>query len=115
MRMQLRRTRREGTQVSLQEPLEGENSMLTLADVLPDEPAMEDGCEQRDLAARLRALLRQLPERERQIVSSRYGLDGGAPLTQHELAARLGISRSYVSRLEKHALEMLRRLWGQRM
>ena len=104
LRMHLRRVRREAGTLSLQEPLEGENGMLTLADTLPDEAVMEEDCERRDAAARLRALVEQLPERDRQLLTLRYGLGGGAPLTQQEVAARFGISRSYVSRLEKRAL-----------
>ena len=111
LRMHLRRVRREAGTLSLQEPLEGENGMLTLADTLPDEAVMEEGCERRDAAARLRTLVEQLPERERRLLTLRYGLGGGAPLTQQEVAARFGISRSYVSRLEKRALTELARRW----
>ena len=111
LRMHLRRVRREAGTLSLQEPLEGENGMLTLADTLPDEAVMEEDCERRDAAARLRALVEQLPERDRQLLTLRYGLGGGAPLTQQEVAARFGISRSYVSRLEKRALTELARRW----
>ena len=111
LRMHLRRVRREAGTLSLQEPLEGENGMLTLADTLPDEAVMEEDCERRDAAARLRALVEQLPERDRQLLTLRYGLGGGAPLTQQEVAARFGISRSYVSRLEKRALAELARRW----
>ena len=111
LRMHLRRVRREAGTLSLQEPLEGENGMLTLADTLPDEAVMEEDCERRDAAARLRTLVEQLPERERQLLTLRYGLGGGAPLTQQEVAARFGISRSYVSRLEKRALTELARRW----
>lgn len=96
LRMHLRRVRREAGTLSLQEPLEGENGMLTLADTLPDEAVMEEDCERRDAAARLRTLVEQLPERERRLLTLRYGLGGGAPLTQQEVAARFGISRSYV-------------------
>ena len=49
-----------------------------------------------------------LDEREREIIIMRYGLCGAPPVTQRELAAKLGISRSYVSRIEKAALEKLR-------
>ena len=49
-----------------------------------------------------------LDSRESEIISARYGLNGESPLTQRECAARLGISRSYVSRIEKRALEKLR-------
>ena len=111
LRMYLRRVRREAGTLSLQEPLEGENGMLTLADTLPDEAVMEEDCERRDAAARLSTLVEQLPERDRQLLTLRYGLGGGAPLTQQEVAARFGISRSYVSRLEKRALSELARRW----
>ena len=111
LRMHLRRVRREAGTLSLQEPLEGENGMLTLADTLPDEAVMEEDCERRDATARLRALVEQLPERDRQLLTLRYGLGGGAPQTQQEVAARFGISRSYVSRLEKRALTELARRW----
>jgi len=50
----------------------------------------------------------RLDEREREIIVMRYGLDGRKPVTQRELADKLGISRSYVSRIEKAALEKLR-------
>ena len=101
IRMHLRRTRREGTPLSLQEPLEGhanDSGQLTLADTLPDEAVMEDDYERRDSAGRLRVLIRQLPEREGHILALRYGLGETPELTQQEVAARLGISRSYVSR-----------------
>ena len=59
---------------------------------------------------RLRVHFAALPdERERVILSLRYGLSGEKPLTQKETAERLGISRSYVSRLEKKALERLKK------
>lgn len=111
LRMQLRRTRREAGTVSLQEPLEtgSDGGTLTLADVLPDLAAMEETCEQHDAVTLLRKSLAALPEREQQILVLRYGLSGSAPQTQQQVAAQFGISRSYVSRLEKHALAHLRR------
>ena len=66
-----------------------------------------------DAAAQLRQLVTALPEREQQILTLRYGLNGAAPQTQQQIAAQFGISRSYVSRLEKHALARLRRAWNQ--
>lgn len=100
MRMYLRHTRREGTPLSLQEPLESsgnDSGTLTLADVLPDDAIMEEDCERRDLAGRLRTLVRDLPPRDAHILILRYGLDGRGELTQQAVAERLGISRSYVS------------------
>lgn len=111
LRMELRRTRREGTQISLQEPLEGSSGQLTLADTLPDPAVMEDDCERRADAARLRRLLQTLPQREQDLLTMRYGLDGKPPKTQQEVAAHLGISRSYVSRMEKRALQRLQQHW----
>ena len=109
LRMDLRRGRRTGVTLSLQEPLEADGQ-LTLADTLPDEADMEAGCESRADAARLRALVDALPARERAIMRQRYGFDG-APKTQQQTAQALHISRSYVSRLEKRALEDLRGRW----
>ena len=97
LRMDLRRGRRTGV-------------TLSLADTLPDEADMEAGCESRADAARLRALVDALPARERAIMRQRYGFDG-APKTQQQTAQALHISRSYVSRLEKRALEYLRGRW----
>lgn len=111
LRMELRRTRREGTQISLQEPLEGGSGQLTLADTLPDPAVMEDDCERRADAARLRRLVQALPERERRLITWRYGLDGAPPRTQQQVAARLGVSRSYVSRLEKRVVTQLAQRW----
>ena len=109
--MELRRIRREGTTVSLQEPLEAGGGQLTLADTLPDDTVMEDDCERRADAARLRRLVETLPVRERTLLRLRYGLDGERPATQQQTAERLGISRSYVSRLEKRALTRLMNAW----
>ena len=102
LRMELRRIRREGITVSLQEPLE---------DTLPDDTVMEDDCERRADAARLRRLVETLPVREQTLLRLRYGLDGERPATQQQTAERLGISRSYVSRLEKRALARLMNTW----
>ena len=112
IRMQFRRNRKTGGTVSLQEALESDgDSALTLADVLQDSFCMEDTCETQDDTRRMRQLLDGLPARERQIILLRYGLSGQPPLTQLETAKLLDISRSYVSRLETHALELLRQRW----
>ena len=115
LRMHFRRERRNGVVVSLQETLEAgkEDSALTLSDVLQDGFCMEDACERQDEARRLRKLIEGLPARERKLILLRYGLAGQPPLTQLETAQLLQISRSYVSRLETHALEQLRKGWLQ--
>ena len=115
LRMHFRRERRNGVVVSLQETLDAgkEDSVLTLSDVLQDGFCMEDACERQDEARRLRRLIEGLPARERKLILLRYGLAGQPPLTQLETAQLLQISRSYVSRLETHALEQLRKGWLQ--
>ena len=72
-------------------------------DLVPDaaETAIESG-------RALRLMDRALTDREREVLRLRYGLEDGDPWPQHRVAARLGISRSYVSRIEKKALEKLR-------
>ena len=74
---------------------------------------LTEDCERRDETARLRQLVDGLSGRQRQVVLLRYGLSGQPPMTQQEVADLLGISRSYVSRLETHALELLRQAWGK--
>ena len=113
--MHFRRERRNGVVVSLQETLEAgkEDSALPLSDVLQDGFCMEDAGERQDEARRLRRLIEGLPARERKLILLRYGLAGQPPLTQLETAQLLQISRSYVSRLETHALEQLRKGWLQ--
>lgn len=117
IRMQFRRERKAGPTVSLQESLETgkDDSALTLSDILQDSTCMEEDCEKQDEARRLRGLIDGLTGRERQIVLLRYGLAGQPPLTQLETAQLLGISRSYVSRLETRALEQLKGRWGERV
>ena len=113
IRMQFRREKKAGPTVSLQETIDAgkEDSALTLSDLLQDSACMEENVEQKDDAQRLRALIETLPARERQLVMLRYGLAGQPPLTQLETAQLLDISRSYVSRLETHALQLLRQKW----
>lgn len=111
MRMHLRHIRRSPTALSMQEPIEAarDGSALTVMDVIPDDFALDEHFEQQDEGRRLRRLVDTLTARERQVILLRYGLGGQPPLTQQQAAALLGISRSYVSRIEKRALELLRR------
>ena len=115
LRMHFRRNRKNSGTVSLQETLESgkDDTALTLADVLQDRFCMEENCEKQDESARLRRLIEGLPARERKLILLRYGLAGQPPLTQLETARLLQISRSYVSRLETHALEQLKAGWEQ--
>lgn len=83
-----------------------EGNALQLMDVVGVDDTMLEDLHDRDSALRLHQLIRErLTAREAEIVRLRYGLGGTVPLTQREIASSFGISRSYVSRIEKRALE----------
>lgn len=110
--MHLRKIANQKAEVSLDEPinLDGEGNELLLSDILG---TAEDDI-QRPLEADaevmvLRQALTELPQREKEIVSMRFGLDGRKELTQKEVAQKMGISQSYISRLEKRILGKLRK------
>lgn len=98
-------------EVSLSDSIDSdqEDNALQLMDVVGVEDTMLEDLHDRDSALRLRGLIDQcLTPREARIIRLRYGLGGTVPLTQREVAMSFGISRSYVSRIEKRALEKLR-------
>ena len=109
--MYFRSRKKTAGDVSLSEALDadGEGNGLQLMDVVAAEEDLADKIGSREQCESLRAVLdRCLDQREARIIRLRYGLGGRKPLTQLETAERCGISRSYVSRLEKRALEKLR-------
>ena len=88
---------------------DGEGNDITFMDILgTDQEELEEEVIRRVTLQRVRKLLEKLPPRESLVLELRYGLVDGRVYPQHEVAGRLGISRSYVSRVEKHGLEMLR-------
>ncbi|MFS8640890.1 MAG: RNA polymerase sporulation sigma factor SigE [Symbiobacteriaceae bacterium] len=111
--MHLRRTSRTRYEVSLDEPLnvDWEGNELLLSDVIP---ATDGDVIYRDLEAKvdrhlLHRALERLSPRERLIMELRFGLVDGIERTQKQVADRLGISQSYISRLEKRIINRLRR------
>ena len=109
--MHFRAQRKSAGAVSLSEALdsEDEDGNLSFLDVVAQEDDLAERVGLQELCGKLRrAVDTLLGEREARIVRLRYGLDGGEALTQAETAQRCGISRSYVSRIEKKALEKLR-------
>ncbi len=103
-------------EVSLSDSIdgEGENNSLSLMDVIRVDDNMLEELDARDACARVRRCVAScLDERENMIITLRYGLNDRPPLTQREIAARCGISRSYVSRIEKKALKKLEEAMGQ--
>lgn len=103
-------------EVSLSETLETDKdgNNLFLIDVVGVEDTMLDDLDTRESHIRVRQLVDEcLTEREADIIRQRYGLGGKVPRTQRELAAEYGISRSYVSRIEKRALGKLEEALGK--
>lgn len=82
---------------------------LTIMDMLADSGSVIEDVESNMLMERLLEITAHcLNEREYAVVRLRYGLGGAPALTQREVAAKFGISRSYVSRIEKHALQKIK-------
>ena len=109
--MHFRAQRKSAGDVSLSEALDSgdEDGNLSFLDVVAQEDDLAERVGLQELCGKLRrAVDTLLGEREARIVRLRYGLDGGEALTQAETAQCCGISRSYVSRIEKKALEKLR-------
>ena len=110
--MHIRKIANQKTEVSLDEPInmDYDGNELLLSDILgtDEDMIMRPLEEDVDLCV-LRQALRQLPEREREIVEMRFGLAGRKELTQKEVAQKMGISQSYISRLEKRIMLRLRK------
>ncbi len=93
--------------------IDKDGNPLTYLDIISTEEDIAHEIDLKTHTDRLRSLVDGiLSEREQEIIVLRYGLKGYQPLTQREVAAHLGISRSYVSRIEKKALEELRSAFG---
>lgn len=98
--------------VSFSDPIDidKDGNALTLIDVIADQSDIVDEIDTKLKLDKLKLLLNGcLDEREKQILNMRYGINGQEELTQREIASKLNISRSYVSRIEKSALEKLKR------
>ena len=109
--MYFRSQRKLQGEVSLTETLEtgGDGNSLSLMDVLAVDDDLLEELDTRDACRKVRRCVQTcLTPRERLVITLRYGLDERPPRTQREIAAQCGISRSYVSRIEKRALEKLR-------
>ena len=108
--MHMRKTVPLRAEVSIDEPLnvDWDGNELLLSDILgSDEDIVSRDMERDEDERELRAAVMRLEERERVIISLRFGLDGGPERTQKEVADMLGISQSYISRLEKKIIEEL--------
>lgn len=111
--MYFRSQRKTQGDVSMDEPIESDKdgNELTLRDILAVEDDIIEDVDLKIKTEQLSRFLCRLPARERMIVELRYGIGGRKPLAQREVAGVLGISRSYVSRLEKKAITDLRNMF----
>ena len=110
--MFFRNCKKSAQDVSMNEPIDTdkEGNALVLMDVMAAEDLIVDELDTKIQVEKMYRYIEEvLSEREKIIVKLRYGLGGKVPLTQREVAKKLNISRSYVSRIEKKALQTLKK------
>ena len=110
--MHIRKISNQRTEISLDEPInmDYDGNELLLADILgTDEDMIMRPLEDDVDLCLLRQAVKELPQREREIIVMRFGLEGHQELTQKEVAEKMGISQSYISRLEKRIMLRLRK------
>ncbi|MDD6011328.1 MAG: RNA polymerase sporulation sigma factor SigK [Oscillospiraceae bacterium] len=110
--MYYRSKKKEGSTLSVSEPIDtdSEGNPLTLIDIISTDDTICDEIDLKNKSRRLYALIEAMEnERDREIIIHRYGLYNQEEMTQKEIAAVMGISRSYVSRIEKRVLNELKR------
>ena len=110
--MFFRASKKSAQDVSMNEPIDTDKdgNALTLMGVMATEDNICDNLDSKIKSEQLRRFVKEsLTPRERTIIALRYGLEGSRPLTQREVAQLMDISRSYVSRIEKKALEKLKK------
>lgn len=113
--MHFRAQKKLNAEVSMNDTIDvdRDGNPLTYTDVISSEENLAEEVMRQVESERAMSLVRtRLDPRERQIITLRFGLDGIPAMTQREIAAKLGISRSYVSRIEKAAIEKLREGFG---
>ena len=108
--MTLRHEKKKAREVSIYDPIgtDKEGNEIVILDIIGSENVLDKMIQDDHLCLLPSCISSLLSSREREIICMRYGLDGQSPLTQKEVARMLGISRSYVSRIEKKALGKLR-------
>lgn len=117
IKMHFRKMKHRAGEVFLDEPIDhdSDGNALTIADIFGSSINVEESAELRiDTDKLYRFIFEELDDREREIIAKRYGIpdkNGNVcrPLPQREIAKQLGISRSYISRIEKKALQKLRK------
>lgn len=110
--MYFRNQKKKAQDVYISDPIDTDKdgNALTLIDIIADDTDITQIIDTKLKLEKLKVILNGvLDEREKQIIYMRYGLNGNKELTQREIAKKLDISRSYVSRIEKSALQKLRK------
>ena len=113
--MHFRGRKKYAQDLYIQDPIDvdTDGNALTLMDIMAQDGDILEDVDRKLKGDRLHSYINQaLDAREQQVIRLRYGLDGKAPMAQREVAALLGISRSYVSRIEKKAVGILRRCFA---
>ena len=113
--MYFRSQKKQQNEISINDTIDvdKDGNPLTYLDVISTDENIADNIDLKIHTTKLLHLVKEkLDKREKEIITLRYGLEGYKPLTQREVAAYLKISRSYVSRIEKRALEKLRDAFG---
>ena len=113
--MHFRGRKKYAQDLYIQDPIDvdTDGNALTLMDIMAQDGDILEDVDRKLKGDRLHSYINQaLDAREQQVICLRYGLDGKAPMAQREVAALLGISRSYVSRIEKKAVGILRRCFA---
>ncbi len=116
--MYFRNLKKTAQDISISDPIDidSEGNPLTLMDIIYCEDTIADDIDLKIKSEYLKKFISEIKEeRERQIIILRYGMDGNRPLTQREVAKKLDISRSYVSRLEKKVLERMRKKFKEEL
>ena len=109
--MYFRSQKKSSQDISMNEPIEtdSEGNPLTLADIICTEDTIVDDLQEKADVKKVKHLVENIKnERDKTVIILRYGIGGGEPLTQQQVADLLGISRSYVSRIEKRVLDDMR-------
>lgn len=109
--MHFRSQKKSAQDISMSEPIDtdSEGNPLTLSDIVYTDDTIADDLDKKIKIEKLREYIDEMDDsRDREIILKRYGLFMSKPMTQREIAEEMGISRSYVSRIEKRALKKLR-------
>ncbi len=112
--MYFRNNKKLSQEISFSEPIDtdSEGNPLTLMDIIAVDDTIVDDIDTKGKLIKLVKIINKIDnERDKTIIVKRYGLDGNKPLTQKEIAQKLNISRSYVSRIEKRMLEEIKDLF----